>query len=151
MPKATVIEETSYRLPAGEYFPAKLMAVQEKEIRYFKKNPITGERTNAEASFFKWNWEFQVSGGNYEGIVVYADTPAQITNRDDDVVRSFAEALLGKKFSLGDEFDTDSVVGLDCMIRVENEKPRTRTSDGRTFWPTPVVEVLSASDYEPPF
>ena len=151
MPKATMREEAEYALPAGEYFPARLDSVSEKEIEFFKKDK-NGNRTEEKSSFTKWVWEFKITDGDYTGMKAWGETEDRVTNREDNLVRQWAEALLGKELEIGDEFDTDAVLGLPCLLTVRHDEPRTKR-DGGKFYGCPVDEVYPASGggTEPPF
>ena len=151
MPKATMREEALYALPAGEYFPAELNSVSEREIKFFKKDK-NGVTTNEESSFTKWVWEFRITGGDYAGMRAWGDTEDRITNREDNKVRQWAEALLNAEIQIGDEFDTDAVIGLPCMISVRHQEHTKK--DGTKSYFCPVDEVLPVAgdlDDSPPF
>jgi len=138
MPTATKREASEYRLPEGEYFPAVLKAVTEREIPYtIKRGPKAGEK----ATFKKWEWEFEITGGEFEGVGAYGDTEAELTTREDNLVRQWGETLLGRELELGEDFDTDLVLEIPCLISVRHDEPRKR-SDGTNFYPCPVNEVF---------
>lgn len=152
MPKATKKEQGLYKFPEGEYYPAVLVDVEEKEVPYFKKDK-SGNRTNEQAVFVKWVWKFEIADGQFKGEWGYGETTAEYTNREDNLVRQWGETLLGRELDLGEEFDTDKITGLPCMISFRNDEPR-RKNDGTLFYPSPVDEVLPRSgglDVNPPF
>lgn len=150
MPKATMREEAEYPLPMGEYFPARLERVSEKEIKFFKKDD-RGVKTNEESSFTKWIWEFKITDGPFQGMKAWGETEDRLTSREDNLVRQWAEALLNAEIQIGDEFDTDAVIGLPCVISVRHDPPRPKR-DGGNFYGCPVDEVMpSAASEEAPF
>jgi len=152
MPKATKTEVSDYLLPAGDYFPAVLEDVEEIEIPYFRKDSA-GNKTNEQATFVKWRWKFRIQGGEYDQILAYGDTRPEYTTRSDDMVRIWGEQLLGRELEIGEEFDTDKILGLPCMITVRHGDPRPKR-DGTMFYPCEVDEVLPRSTNftsEPPF
>ena len=152
MPKTKMKEEDEYALPENEYFPAVLTEVSEKEIKFFKKDK-NGVKTNEESSFTKWVWEFKINDGDYSGMRAWGETQDRLTNREDNLVRQWAEALLGQEIQVGDEFDTDAVIGLPCMISVRHADPVAKKNGQGNFYGCPVAEVLPMGDIddEPPF
>ena len=140
MPKATKVEQDEYMFPSDVYFPAVLVAVDEKEIVFFKKDKA-GNRTNEQSSFLKWQWSFEMVDGPYSGLTGYGETTAEYTNREDNLVRQWGETLLGRELDLGEEMDTDKLIGLPCMISFKHEEPRPK-KDGTLYYGSPVEEVL---------
>lgn len=157
MPKARVIEESEYPLPKETPLPARLDKVTENE-RTFQYKPHHAAVKNGKAkvgetgSFVKWSWEFKVTDGDYAGYVAYGDTDAKVTNRADDKVRQWAETLLGRELGVGEELDTDLLVGLPCTVTVRHEDPVPRRDGSGNFYPCPVDEVFpadGAADFVP--
>lgn len=149
MPKATKTEEDEYRLPAEVYFPAKLKAVTSKTIDFEYKAESAAvkkgrKKAGDKGSFDKWEWEFEITDGDYKGASAYGDTDARLTTRDDDVVRQWAETLMGREIEIGEEFDTDNIIGYSCLISVRHDDPRPK-KDGGFFYGCPVDDVLPAS------
>lgn len=151
MPKSTVREETAYPLPADILLPARLDKVTEVE-RSFTYQPHHKAVQNGRAkvgetaSFVKWSWEFKITDGEFAGIVAYGDTDAKVTNLDGDPVRQWAETLLGRELSVGEELDTDLLLGLPCKITVTHDEPRPRRDGSGNFYPCPVRDVYPAED-----
>lgn len=148
MPTATKREESEYKFPEDEYFPAVLNGVKEKKIEFRKKDRDTkaplfnDDGTPAMDSFYKWVWQFEITEGDYQGEYGYAETRAEYTTREDDQVRQFSEALLGRELEVGEELDTDAMLnGLPCMIAFKHGEPRPK-KDGTSFYPCDVTEVL---------
>lgn len=147
MPVAKKREESEYRFPAGEYFPAVLKAVSEKEIKYtVKKGPKAGQ----DASFIKWEWVFDITDGEYQGLSAYGETGSDITTREDCIQRQWAETLLGRELEIGEDFDTDIVLESPCIITVRHDEPRAK-KDGTNFYPCPVDEVFPVSSGDDPW
>lgn len=153
MPKSTMVEENEYPVPAGVPFAATLQAVTVRTIEFFKKDQY-GNKTSQKDSFDKWIWEFKISDGDYAGVKLYGETEDKLTSRDDNVVRQWAETLLGGTsgqyvIEIGQGLDTDTLIGLPCTIMVRHDEPRQKR-DGTNFYPCPVDEVFppsGASDY----
>jgi len=153
MPTSVKREESEYKYPDDEYYPSVLSRVEEVEVPYFKKDEA-GVKTTEQAIFRKWEWYFKVVSGPFEGDTLRGDTPPEMTTREDNKVRIWGEALLGREIEVGEEFDTDQIVGLPCLISVRHEKPRDRP-DGTKFYGSVVDEVMprtgTLQDEEPPF
>lgn len=143
MPSATMREEDKYKLPADTLFSATLLSVKEVTIPYTKD----GE----ERTFTKWTWEFEITGGQYEGLHAWGDTEDRLTNHPDNRVRQWAETLRGAGFEIGEGLETDDLLGLPCRITVENKEHVKKNGDKSYL--CPVVDVFPASgdDDEPPF
>lgn len=138
MPKATKREASEYRLPAGEYFPAILTAVNEKKIDFtYKQGPRAGQK----GVWVKWEWIFEITDGEYQGVPAYGDTDSEITTREDCIPRQWGETLLGRELEIGEDFDTDLVLQMPCLITVRHDEPRQKR-DGTNFYPCPVDEVF---------
>jgi len=154
MPKSINRVESEYRYPDDEYYPSELVRVEEVEVPYFKKDRVTGERTTEQDVFRKWEWYFKVVSGPFAGDTLRGDTRAEITTREDCQARIWGEALLGREIQVGEEFDTDQVLGLPCLVSVRHEKPRDRP-DGTKFYACAVDEVMprtgQLADEEIPF
>jgi len=145
MPTATKKEGSDYRLPEGEYFPAVLKSVTEVEIPYTVKK---GAKAGEQAIFRKWEWVFEITEGEYAGMDAFGDTEAELTTREDNLVRQWGETLLGRELELGEDFDTDLVLEIPCIITVRNDPPRPR-ADGTNFYPCPVHEVFPSTNAAP--
>ncbi len=141
MPKAQKVERTEYKFPDDEYYPCVLDSVTEKEVTFFKKDKATGQKTNEQDSFLKWVWKFEITGGPFMGDNLYAETSAEYSTREDNKIRQFAEALLGREQEVGEEIDTDLMVGLPCIVTVRHDEPRPK-ADGTNFYPCAVDEVF---------
>ena len=161
MPQAIMETESEYPVPAGVPLPAVLQEVKVRTI-HFKKKDQYGNKTTEDDSFDKWVWEFKITSGDYAGIKVYGETQDRLTTREDNLVRIWAEQLLGKTIEVGEGLDTDLLLGLACIIECKHDESRDKR-DGGKFYPCPVADVFPASgDYvsdapatgwgdEPPF
>lgn len=144
MPKAKMKEETEYALPEGVPFPAVLSSVTVKTIEYFKKDQY-GNKTSEKASFDKWIWEFKITDGDYAGMRAWGETEDQLTTREDNKVRQWSTTLLNiEDFEVGQDLDTDTLIGLPCLITVRHDEPRQKR-DGGFFYGCPVDDVFPAS------
>lgn len=151
MPKATMKEEAEYRLPEDTLFPAVLDEVAVRTIEYTLKKDRGMKKAGEKDSFDKWVWTFRITDGPFKGEKAYGETEDRLTNREDNRVRQWSETLLGREIEIGEEFDTDSVLGLPCQVSVRHEEPREK-KDGGFFYGCPVDEVFptgGAADFNP--
>jgi hypothetical protein len=156
MPSSTMREESAYPLPEDVLFPAELTSVVVRTVEFtYKKGPKVGEK----GSFDLWVWEFAITGGDYAGMKAWGETEDNLNNLEEPkgrakLVRPWAETLLGRQIEIGENFDTDQVLGLPCKITVKHEEPRPK-KDGGFFYGCPVEDVFPAdprsSDDAPPF
>lgn len=158
MPKTTVVAEEEYRLPSDVLFTARLESVKERRTQFtyqaHHKTVVNGRARVGEAGeVVKWMWEFKITSGQYADEKVWAETDPKITNLADDQVRHWAETLLGRELEIGEEFDTDLVVGLACQFTVRHEDPRPKKDGSGNFYGVSVQDLFPApSEYdEPPF
>lgn len=152
MPKATKVEEDEYRLPSDTLFPAVLDRVSIRTIEYTLKKDRGTKKAGEKDSFDKWVWEFRITDGAYKGDTAYGETEDRLTNREDNLVRQWGETLLGREIELGEEFDTDNVLGLPCQVTVRHEEPRQKKDGTGFFYGCPVDEVFpngGSSDFVP--
>lgn len=154
MPSTTMTEESEYPVPAGVPLPAILQAVTVRTIN-FKKKDQYGNKTNIDDSFDKWVWEFKITDGEHAGKKVYGETEDRLTTRADNLVRIWTEQLLRTTIEVGQGLDTDTLIGLPCIVECRHDDPREKR-DGTMFYPCPVSDVFpSSGDYvssdEPPF
>lgn len=146
MPSSTMTNEEQYKLPKETLLPAALKSVEEKVINFINKN------TGKDDSFTKWTWEFEIIDGEYMGLHAWGDTEPRLTNHPDNKVRQWAETLRGEPFDMGDGLDTDDLLGLTCVITVDNVEHTKKNGDKSYL--CPVLDVLPADaleDVEPPF
>lgn len=150
MPQSKMREESEYRLPEDTPFPAVLESVEEKEIPYtIKKGPRAGEQD----VFKKWEWVFKITEGEFAGLSAYGESEDRLTTHADNKVRAWATALRQLDFELGEDLNTDELIGLPCVVEVEHGEPREK-KDGSFFYPCPVRNVYpegTFGDNEPPF
>lgn len=147
-------DEDTYRLPADQLFAARLDKVEEKVINFTYRadsSVVAAGRANVgeAGQFVKWTWEFFITDGDHQGERAWGETPDRLTNREDNVVRQWAETLLGREIEMGEEFDTDIIIGLPCKITVRHEEPRPRKDGQGSFYGCPVADVLPAEDAYP--
>jgi hypothetical protein len=74
----------------------------------------------------------------------WGETEDRLTNREDNLVRQWAETLLATTISVGEGLDTDILVGLPCVIEVRHDEPRQK-KDGTFFYGCPVDQVYPAA------
>lgn len=149
MPKATMREEDEWKLPKDIPLPATLIKVSTKTINW--KDKDSGEDKSRD----KWEWEFQVSEGVYAGLSAWGETEDKLTTHVDNKVRQWGETLRGKPFDLGEGLDTDDLLGLSCVIAVDNQVYVKK--DGTNSYLCPVLDVYpsdalaSIQADDPPF
>lgn len=136
MPTGQMTEESRWKLPEDVLFPARLMKVDERRIDYTIKEGH--ERAGERDFFFKWEWEFEITDGEYTGLKAWGSTEAKITTENN--VRQWSEALLRKQFELGEGINTDDMLGLPCVITVKNETYPKK--DGTTGYRCPVLDIF---------
>jgi len=147
MPSSTMEEEQQWKLPKDTALPAQLVAVTEREI------PYTDKKTGEAKVFSKWEWEFDIVEGEYAGLESLGDTEDRLTNHPDNKVRQWAETLRGSEFEIGEGLNTDDLLGLPCLLVVDNTTYTNK--DGKTSYLTPITDLFPSdaipqSD-EPPF
>lgn len=148
MPKSTVEEEPPFKLPKGEPLPAILSSVKEEAITYTIKK---GSRAGEQDTFYKWVWEFQITEGDYAPLRAWGETEAKVSNHPSNRARQWIEAIRNAPLGVGEEVDTDDILGLPCFIEVDNV---VEERGHKTYYRTPIVAVYSADESalaEPPF
>lgn len=150
MPKGRVIEADNYPLPEDVLINARLDRVEYVEIPFtYRQGPKQGQQGLLQ----KWEWEFACLG-EYEGITAKGNTEPKITNATEQggslkLARPWYETLLTREMTVGEDIDTDLLLGLPCQITVKHQEPRPR-KDGDGFWfNVEVDDVYPASDVKP--
>lgn len=145
MPESTMTHEDEWKLPADTPLPAVLNAVTEKSFPY--------KKDGQDKTFTKWEWEFEITEGEYSGLRAWGSTEDRLTNHPENKVRQWGETLRGKPFDLGEGFSTDDVLGLPCVITVDNTIYEKKGTNEKSYL-CPVADVFpadSVQDEEPPF
>ncbi len=107
-----VLEVTDYQtIPAGVY-TAVLTSIEEKV------STVAGETY--------WRWSFEVLDGPNAGASVKANSSPKLGPKCK--ARGWTEAILGRKLTAGERFDTDELVNRNCQLVVKVEE-----KDGATF------------------
>lgn len=145
MPKTTMVNEEAYALPMGVPFPAELQSVTERTIEYTRKKDGNGKKAGDKDSFVKWVWEFKITEGEYAGMTARGETEDRLTNREDNLVRQWSETLLNTTIEVGQGLDTDTLIGLPCVITVRHEEPRPKKDGSGNWYDCPVDDVFPAS------
>lgn len=129
MPKSTVVEDSPYPIPEDTLVPLELIKCEAETVEYTKDGK--------QKSFVKWDWTFRVHSGEYEGQEVRKGTEPKVTNASDSsflpLARPVVEALLGRSLDLGEDVDTDLLIGLKAQGSVKHLPPRPR-KNGDGFW-----------------
>lgn len=145
MPKSTMEEAEKWPLEEDHPYKAQLIEVTEKHT----PGGISKRTGNSYEAFSAWIWKFEVTEGQKLGQWAWADTDDVLTTLyGSKRVRTYAEALRGKPYELGEGIDTDDLIGMQCYIEVANEswtKP-----DGTEGYRCPVVNAYALADVEAP-
>lgn len=141
--KSTVIEASNYPIPEDTLIPLKLESVEQVEIPFTYSK---GARQGQTSTFVKWEWTFAVTDGEYVGLTVRGGSEPRFTSNDVASgslaqARPWAEALLGRAMELGEELDTDDLIGLQAQGTVRHQEPRAK-KDGEGFWFNVDIEEL---------
>lgn len=143
MPKSTVQADSPYPIPEDTLVPVTLVSVQEVDVKFTYKQ---GPKAGTASSFAKWEWNLIVSDGEFANVEIRGSSEPKITNASVasgilPLALPYVEAFLGRGLELGEEVDTDHLVGLSAQITVKHQEPRPRR-DGDGFWFNVEVEEI---------
>lgn len=137
MPKSQVTEfdpNDLYPAPEDVALPIELVSCKAVTVEFTYRQ---GKRAGEKGSFLKWEWEFRVVDGAYAGVNFRGSTEPKITNATETdflpPALPIVEALLGRSLQVGEEIDTDDLVGLKAQASVRHQKPSPR-KNGDGFW-----------------
>lgn len=166
MVQSTVKEQDEYLFEEGVAYEAVLKSVDSRKIEFVYKDSspaVKAGRAKAgeKGEFEQWRWTFKVTKDDGSTWDVNADTQPGLTSREGDRARTFAETLLKRQFGVGEDFDSDSVVGLPCALTFEHRDPVKKKNGDMGFY-CEVLDILPAGsggapmrssifDEEPPF
>jgi hypothetical protein len=144
MVQGVVQDEEQYPYPEDTLFPCTLESVRERVTVFQYKDSHTAVRegrakAGESGEIAKWVWVFKVTAGDYTGSVIYGETQPKVTS----VVRQWAEALRGAPYEIGEQFDSDLLLGLPCALTVRHMPVRPKR-DGSNFYPYEVESVFPA-------
>lgn len=142
--KTKLEERSEYKLPADTPFTGILREIKEKSY------PFTN-RDGEPDTFTKWTWIFEITEGQFEGERAYIDTRPEFSTHPDNKVRQFAEVLLGREFGVGEDLDTDDLLGLPCIFTVLNFKEPKKDNPAEFYYRCPVDQLFPNQDSEPPW
>lgn len=147
MPSGTVIVGSEYRYPEGVQFAGRLVSVKEEKIAFvYKADSAAVKAGRAKAGekgeFKKWRWTWAFTGEDHKGDTVTSDTDPEVTNSAENKPRQYFETLLGRPMGLGEDFDTDAIVGLPCMFTVLHRDPVVRRDGKGTGYYCDVADVF---------
>lgn len=162
MPKAPVTQGSAYRFEEGEFL-ALLRSVEERRTPFTYKSHHKAvqrgdKRAGEEGEVHRWVWTWDLLEGPNAGGEVTMETEPTIELEGWSPGRMAFEALQGEPLQLGQDVDTDLIVGLKGRIVLAHQPPR-QVGD-RTFYDTKVTDILprrdgdEANQYqddEPPF
>lgn len=148
MPSSTMKEKSEYALPEDIPFPGILKAVEEKAYPYKSK------KDGSDQVFKKWVWEFQITEGEFAPLRAWGETEPELTTHPDNLVRQWGETLRDKQFEIGEDINTDDLLGLPCLFTVRHEEPRPKKDGSGNFYGCRVADVFpidALQSDEPPF
>ena len=137
MPKSTVEQfdpSQLYPIPENVPVPVVLQACEQENVTFTYRQ---GKKAGQEGGFLKWKWTFLVDSGKYAGVQFDGSTEPKVTDSTQQeflpLARPLVEALLGRPLQIGEEVDTDLLVGLHAVATVRHQDPRPR-KNGDGFW-----------------
>jgi hypothetical protein len=144
--KSTVADDSPYPIPLDTLVPLRLDKVEFLKVDYIIKK---GPRSGQPGTFTKWEWDFSVTDGEYAGLQVRGNTEPKVTSQDDQggnlhLARPWVEALLNRTLELGEEIDTDDLVGLTGIGTVEHLPPRPKKDGGGNWFNVELDELFPA-------
>lgn len=148
MPRATVTEGGDlYPLPEQMIFDGQLLSCDHVDVPFTYKR---GDKAGQKGTFPKWEWTWVVTNsGEYHGVEVKGSTEPKVTDASDTdflpLARPVIEALLGRPIALGEDVDTDDLLGLPAKFTVTHQKPRERKNGDGFWYNVEVSEVFPAS------
>lgn len=157
MPKATVREESEYQFPTDTLFTGRLLSVKEKKVDFTYKAHHAAvkngrKEVGEKGELVKWVWAFQIlNDGEFYGKDVELETEPGITTRADDQGRQIYETLLGREVEIGEDVDTDTILGLPCQFTVAHDEPRTRSDGKGLYYGCSVADVFPKPADAPAF
>lgn len=138
MPTYTNEDYTESLIPEDTLLPAELTSVKEETVNY--KDKKTGEAK----SFDKLTWTFKITGGDYADQTIRGECDPRLSNHENNTFRQWIEGMLGRELAVGEDIDTDDLVGLMCEITAKH-----REVNGNIY--VNVAEVLPADPDDTPF
>lgn len=150
MPKSAVNEVTEddlYPLPKGVVFTGTLASCEQVPVTFkYRQGPKAGQ----DGGFDKWEWTLVVTGpAEYVNTEVRGTSEPKITNASESsflpLARPYVEALLGRTLEIGEEIDTDDLLGLSCQFTVRHLEPRPRKNGDGHWFNVEVDEIFPAS------
>ena len=148
MPKAEVTQGSAYFLEEGEYL-AVLRDVEDRRTPFTYKSHHKAvqrgqKRVGEEGEVHRWKWAWELLEGPNAGAEVILETDPSIELEGWSPARVAYEALQGEALSLGQDVDTDLVVGLKARVVLTHQAPRQ--AGDRTFYDTKITDILPAKD-----
>lgn len=105
MPVLEASESSFEMIPEGDIVAAKVAEIEQKTLDF-------GERLN---------WKFEVTEAQWEGYKINGSTSMKFTIDPPSKFYEWAVQLLGRTFELGENIDTDDLIGLQCRIEIEHK------------------------------
>jgi hypothetical protein len=125
-------EDTSL-LPDDEIFLAAVISIEQRTFTWTdRKDP--GHPVEKEGQELVWKWEIQE--GPYKTRWAFGSTRTRVGGTNNPLL-DWVEALYGRSLAVGEEFDTDDLIGMIANITVRHET----SSKGK---PYATVDTVSA-------
>lgn len=116
MPVFGAEESTFEMIPEGTIVAAKVLSIVPVTLQFGPK----------------LNWKFEVTEpGDWQGYKINGSTTQNFTLHEKCKLMQWASALLGRVFEVGDQLDTDDLIGLPCRILIEWQPDK---NDDEKFW-----------------
>lgn len=161
MPQGTAAEsDGNYPVPEEVLLNARVKEVAERrtpfEYKAHHKAVQNGRaKIGEKGEVVRWRWVFQLTDTEYQGLTVDGETDPKISTAEGDRARLWYETILDTQIQVGDNFNTDLLHGVPCVITVRHGEPRQKKTGG-LFYPCEVEDVFPAGsktnvDENPPF
>lgn len=125
-------------IPEDTLLPAKLVKIEDKTIKWTDKD--TQEKKEAEIL----EWSFLVTSGQYSGQTVTGSCDPRLSNHESNRFRQWVEGVLGRELAVGEDIDTDDLIGLTAEITVFHKERK-----GTIY--VNLADVIAADPTDVPF
>jgi len=141
MPSATYTEESPFYWPEG-WIRARIASCEEKEIPFTLKetHPLVKDgkaKVGDRSSFVRWEWKFVALNGLRSGEEISVLTDPSVTwnsEGQNNTASLMIAARGGNGLPKGQVVSTDSVIGLELDIKIENGNITPKRDNPGEFW-----------------
>jgi hypothetical protein len=134
MPVYEATESDFELIPEGAVVPCKVIEIELKQLDF-------GPRLN---------WKFEITDGEHQGFKINDGTSPKFSVDPPSKLYEWACMLLGRTFEVGDNLDTDDLIGLPCRVEVghkpDREDPKKMWMRAETVMPPRSASASSAED-----